>query len=120
MQETGGPGGEAPRLGRQVRSIAGRDIAFDKEGFFLDYDDWSEEVARELAAESGLADLAEPHWQVLRYLREYYGYHRRAPLNRELRQGTGLSLLFLKDLFPGGLKNGARRLAGLPNPKSCG
>jgi tRNA 2-thiouridine synthesizing protein E len=28
-------------------------------------------------------------------------------------------LVELESLFPGGIKKGARRLAGLPNPKTC-
>ncbi|KMY66406.1 hypothetical protein AAU61_17570 [Desulfocarbo indianensis] len=102
-----------------MRRVAGRDIAFDAEGFFWSYDDWNEEAAQELAAESGLAKLQEDHWRIIRFLREYYEYHGRAPLNRDLKKGAGLSLLELQGLFPGGLKDGARRLAGLPNPKTC-
>jgi sulfur relay (sulfurtransferase) DsrC/TusE family protein len=37
-----------------------------------------------------------------------------------LKEGTLLSMRELEDLFPGGIKYGARRLAGLPNPKTCG
>lgn len=111
--------GEAYDPKPQVRRVAGRDIVFDQEGFFQDADDWSREAAQELAQESGLAELQDKHWQVLKFLREFYQYNGRAPLNRQLKQGTGMSLLDLEGLFPGGLKQGARRLAGLPNPKSC-
>jgi sulfur relay (sulfurtransferase) DsrC/TusE family protein len=53
-------------------------------------------------------------------LREYYLQNGRAPLNRQLKAGLGMSLMEIESLFPGGLKLGARRLAGLPNPKTCG
>jgi tRNA 2-thiouridine synthesizing protein E len=106
-------------LGRVARFLAGREIYFDWEGFFWDAGDWSDEAAVLLARESGLADLAPAHWRVLRYFRDYYAYHGRAPLNRHLKEGTGLSLGELEGLFPGGIRMGARRLAGLPNPKSC-
>jgi len=115
----GETGANASDLGRHLRLVAGHRIAFDNEGFFWEYDDWSESAARELAAESGLDELREIHWKVIRFFREYYEYHGRAPLNRDIKKGTGLSLLELQKLFPGGLKNGARRLAGLPNPKTC-
>jgi TusE/DsrC/DsvC family sulfur relay protein len=113
------PNGEAARLARHVRVLAGREITFDGEGFFWDHDDWSEQAARELAAESGLATLGEVHWHVIRFLRRFYEHNGRAPLNQQTKKGTGLSLLELQRLFPGGLRNGARRLAGLPNPKTC-
>ena len=56
---------------------------------------------------------------MIRFLREYYACNGRAPLNRQLRKGAGMSLLELEELFPEGIKMGARRLAGLPNPKTC-
>ena len=40
-------------------------------------------------------------------------------MNRELKAGTELSLVELERLFPDGIRMGARRLAGLPNPKTC-
>lgn len=100
-------------------TVAGRKIAFDRDGFFWDFNDWDPEAAAELAAASGLKVLTPTHWLVLRFFRDYYLYHGRAPLNRDIKSGTGFSLLALRDLFPGGLKDGARRLAGLPNPKTC-
>ena len=119
MDPADGTEEQASGPGPFFRVVAGRRTAFDDEGFFWDYDDWSEDAARELAAESGLDNLQDVHWKVIRFFREYYEYHGRAPLNRDLRQGTGLSLLELQKLFPGGLKDGARRLSGLPNPKTC-
>ncbi|MBF0528181.1 MAG: TusE/DsrC/DsvC family sulfur relay protein [Deltaproteobacteria bacterium] len=109
----------AADLGRQVREIGGREIFFDWEGFFWDAADWSEEIAEILARESGMEKLEDIHWKILRFFRDYYAYHGRAPLNRHLREGTKLSLGEIESLFPGGIRLGARRLAGLPNPKSC-
>lgn len=119
MGDEQGAGGGSARSGRHLRPLAGRQIAFDDEGFFWDYDDWSEQAAAELAAEAGLAALGEEHWRVIRFFRQYYEHNGRAPLNQQIKKGTGLSLMELQGLFPGGIKNGARRLAGLPNPKSC-
>jgi TusE/DsrC/DsvC family sulfur relay protein len=109
---------EAPRS-RALRTVAGRSVYFDDEGFFWDADDWTEAAAGELARESGIAELGEVRWGVLRFLRSYYLHHGRAPMNRELKAGTELSLVELERLFPDGIKLGARRLAGLPNPKTC-
>ena len=61
---------EAPQV--QVRSLAGREIVFDSEGFLSDFRQWTEEVALILAQESGLEALTDTHWQVIRFLREYY------------------------------------------------
>ena len=76
-------------------------------------------IAAELASESGIERLDETQWRVIRFLREFYGREGRAPMNRELRVGIGLSLVDLERTFPEGIKRGARRLAGLPNPTTC-
>jgi tRNA 2-thiouridine synthesizing protein E len=99
--------------------IAGREVAFDDEGFFDDFEEWSEEIFQALAHEIGMSLITDRHWQMVRFLREFYAYNGRAPLNNELRKGTGMTLLELDNIFPGGLKKGARRLSGLPNPKTC-
>jgi TusE/DsrC/DsvC family sulfur relay protein len=69
-------------LERSVRVIAGREIVFDKDGFFMHFEDWSEEVFECLARESGLSDVGDVHWLVIRFLRSFYAYNRRAPLHR--------------------------------------
>ena len=104
---------------RALRAVAGRVVYFDDEGFFWEPADWSPEAADELARESGIERLDATQWRVITYLREYYAHNGRAPMNRQLRDGTGLSLVELERLFPDGIRNGARRLAGLPNPRSC-
>lgn len=119
MNQRAGQDGAQAQLGRHARLVAGKEIYFDAEDFFWDHEAWSEEVARELAREVGLEEFGEDHWKVIRFLREYFLYNGRAPLNNQLKKGTGLSLLELEGLFPGGIKYGARRLAGLPNPKTC-
>lgn len=104
---------------RVVREIAEKIIIFDGEGFLRNPDDWSEKVAQSLASEIGLSEMDERHYQVIDFMRHYYYYHGRAPMNRDLKAGIHMPLLELEALFPGGIRLGARRVAGLPNPKSC-
>ncbi len=104
---------------RVARVVAGRSVFFDDEGFFWDSDDWSEAAADELARERGMLGLGQVQWRVIRFMRDYYGHHGRAPMNKDLKAGTGLTLLELERLFPDGIRLGARVLAGLPNPKTC-
>ena len=122
MQAAGGAGSAGPvepHRSRELRLVSGRSIYFDAEGFFWDPADWSEPAAEQLARESGIERLDERQWVVIRFLRTFYDYHGRGPMNRELRAGTNLTLVELERAFPGGIKLGARRLAGLPNPKTC-
>ncbi len=103
----------------QTRIIAGKKVLFDQQGFLNDFYEWSEEVFDFLAKESGLSQISDSHRRVILFLREFYAINGRAPLNRQLREAVGMSLLELEQLFPGGIKNGAQRLAGLPKPKEC-
>ncbi len=110
---------ETAELRAEFRVVAGRKILFDNEGFLWQPEDWSRDVAEELALETGIARLSDSQWRVIEHLREFCFEHGRSPLNRKLAAGLGMSLLELEQLFPSGIKYGARRLAGLPNPKSC-
>jgi dissimilatory sulfite reductase related protein len=119
MNESSNPDQEPIDMQQRFRTIAGREIAFDDEGFLWHAEDWTEEVAGILALECGIDELSDTQWVVIRFLREYFSYHGRAPLNRDLKKGVGMSLMELEALFPEGIRRCARRVAGLPNPKSC-
>jgi dissimilatory sulfite reductase related protein len=105
--------------GYTTRIIDGKEAVFDEEGFLLDPESWTQTIAETLASEAGLSRLTERHWATIHFLRAFYLANGRAPLNRDIRKETGLNLLELERLFPGGIRHGARRLAGLPNPRSC-
>ena len=104
---------------RRCRTIAGYNVYFDQDGFFWDPEEWNETIAMELALEGGVDNLNEEQWRILRFIREFYFYHGRSPMNKDLKEGIKRPLSELEQIFPGGITNGARRLAGLPNPKTC-
>ncbi len=104
---------------RNVRRIDGREIITDREGFIQNPSLWTEKVAAVLAREVGIEVLSEKQWHVLRFIRKYYTEQGKAPLNHKIKLGTGLSLLEIEALFPGGIARGAGRLAGLPKSKGC-
>lgn len=106
--------------GPAVRTIDGKEVLFDEEGFLVHPESWTEKLAETLADEDGMTELSEVHWRIIAYLREYYLTNGKAPLNSELKKGTGLTIAAIEACFPRGIRHGARRLAGLPNPKSCG
>jgi sulfur relay (sulfurtransferase) DsrC/TusE family protein len=43
-----------------VTTIAGRDLHVDAEGFLTEYDEWDEDLAKQLAAQIGI-DLTDAH-----------------------------------------------------------
>jgi tRNA 2-thiouridine synthesizing protein E len=119
MDESDGSGRTSGHPNRNVRVIAGREIFFDDEGFLRKAEDWNEEVAGVMASEIGLQGISDIQWRIIRFLRDFYFHNGRAPMNRHIKAEIGLSLMELEALFPGGIRRGARRVAGLPNPRSC-
>ncbi|MBI5276745.1 MAG: TusE/DsrC/DsvC family sulfur relay protein [Burkholderiales bacterium] len=108
---------------RTVRAGA-RDFATDAEGYLLDLGDWSEDFARALAREENL-ELTPRHWEVIRFLREYYQSHGvQAQVRVMIRHFTRVwgpergSNHHLHEMFPaGGPQKQGNRLAGLLRTK---
>jgi tRNA 2-thiouridine synthesizing protein E len=106
-------------------TVNGRDIALDKDGYLVELSDWSEDVARALAARESL-ELSADHWEVLTLLRQFYQEFELSPATRPLIKYTALKLgpdkgnsLHLNRLFNGTPAKLAAKLAGLPKPTNC-
>ncbi|MCW8956834.1 MAG: TusE/DsrC/DsvC family sulfur relay protein [Gammaproteobacteria bacterium] len=98
--------------------------AVEEKGFLSELDDWSEEMARQLAKDDGL-ELNNEHIDVLKYLRKYYdkngqGYSARTLLNvMEFEFGKWEGRKHLYELFPRGPVSQGCKYAGLPLPPNC-
>ena len=103
---------------RHLRTIAGRDLYFDWEDFLWDPQEWDEAIALALAREMGLETLDDTQWQVLRFMRKFYFYRGRAPMNKELKTGTGMTLMTLEKLFPRGIRMGSPAAGGAAQSQS--
>lgn len=100
--------------------FAGRTLEVNEEGFLLNPEDWTEDLACHLArAEEGLETLTEEHWSVIRFIRGHYEETRAAPMVRAVCKASGLPLKRVYELFPSGPARGACKLAGLPKPDGC-
>jgi TusE/DsrC/DsvC family sulfur relay protein len=94
-------------------------IVLDGEGFLRNPSLWSEDVATAMARKAGIQSLSAEQWKVLRFIRAYYTQQGKEPLNHHIKAATGMSLQEIEALFPGGISNGAKRLAGLPRGRGC-
>ncbi|HEK1685460.1 TusE/DsrC/DsvC family sulfur relay protein [Pseudomonas putida] len=106
-------------------TVGDRSIALDKDGFLVDLQDWSHEVAQALAAREAIA-LTPEHWEVLELLRQFYDEYQLSPATRPLIKYTALKLgpdkgnsPHLNRLFNGTPAKLAAKLAGLPKPTNC-
>lgn len=102
-----------------VFEVEGRTYEVDEDGFLQEPERWSDDVARDFAQTEAITDLQEPHWKVIRYIRDYYLKFGIAPMVRKLCKETGFKLNEIYQLFPSGPAKGACKLAGLPKPTGC-
>ena len=100
-------------------TVAGTDVEVNEEGFFVDPEQWTEEMVPELAAREDIAELDDKHWQVIRFMRQEYFAKGTGPTVRALGKTSGVSVKELYQLFPKGPAKIAARIAGIPKPKGC-
>jgi len=99
--------------------INGRQVEVDEDGFLVNPDDWTEDVAYAFAKGEGIDELTDKHWKVINYLKEYYKQNGIAPMIRKMCKDTGIPLKEIYELFPSGPAKGACKLGGLPKPTGC-
>lgn len=100
-------------------TIADTPVELNDEGFFVDPDQWTEEMAPELARREGIDELTDAHWTVLRFVRGEYAAKGSGPTVRVLGKTSGVSVKELYELFPKGPAKVAARIAGIPKPRGC-
>ncbi len=100
-------------------SVLGKTLALDADGHLANRNDWSEEVARELAIQEGIPVLTPPHWAVINFMRSVFEKEGDAPSIRRLTKESGVDTKALYQLFPKGPAKRAAKIAGLPKPKGC-
>ena len=100
-------------------TYAGVPVEVNDEGFFVDPNQWTRDIAVELAKADGLDELTEQHWTVLEFMRKEYFEKGTGPTVRVLGKTSGVSVKDLYQLFPKGPAKQAARLAGIPKPKGC-
>ena len=101
-----------------TRTICGKTVQVNDEGFMTNPAEWDKDIAVELAKEEGIAELTPAHWQVIDYCRTNAPTGK-APTLRQITTGSGLSTKELFTLFPKGPAKKVARIAGLGKPEGC-
>ncbi len=102
-----------------IATIAGTNVAVDAEGFLEDSNQWTPEMAEEIARENGVPELTDRHWQVINYMRNAYLERGAAPSIRTLGKASGVPIKELYQLFPKGPAKLAAKIGGIPKPRGC-
>jgi tRNA 2-thiouridine synthesizing protein E len=106
--------------------VNGKTIETDANGYLVNIEDWSEDVASHIAAQEGI-DLTQEHWDLLKYLRdEYLNNNQNQPNTRNIvkamsaKWGRNLAQKDIYDLFPKDPSKQGGRIAGLPESRRKG
>lgn len=94
-------------------------VVLDQDGHLANREDWTKELAQELASQEDIGELTERHWEVINYIRDEFDKNGDAPSIRKLTKESGVSTKELYQLFPKGPAKKAAKVAGLPKPKGC-
>ena len=98
---------------------AGQSIEVNEEGFLVDSNQWTPEVAEELARDIGIGDLTDQHWKVITFCREDAAKQGQPPGLRRISKLSGVNMKELYQLFPKGPGKLAAKVSGLPKPQGC-
>ncbi len=101
-----------------VRTIGSLQVEVDGEGYLVNPQDWTPEIAKAFAQEEGIA-LTDRHWEVINFVRKFYEENGQSPTIRQITVGAGIPTKDLFKLFPGGPAKKVARIAGVPKPAGC-
>ena len=101
-----------------VATIGDAQVHVDAEGFLTEYDEWNEDLGRQLAARIGI-QMTEAHWRVINFLRADYQAQGETPTLRRVSIQAGVPVKELFALFPAKPAKKMAYVAGLPKPKGC-
>ena len=103
----------------------GNTIDTDANGFLINTEDWSKELAEFIAQNEGIT-LTPKHWDLIEYLRDCYFNNNEQPNTRTIvkamadKWGTNVIQKDVYDLFPKDPSKQGGRIAGLPESRRKG
>ena len=86
----------------------------DQDGFLVNPERWSRDLAKIMAQNEEIEELAREHWEIIEMLRNYYIENHTPPSTREVCNKINDEKYCITSLFPNMLV--AWKVAGLPNP----
>lgn len=105
----------------------GKSIETTENGYLVNQEDWSEELAAAMAEADNIGALTEKHWDIINYLRdEYFNNAGNQPNERTILKAMAdkwNEKIAQKDtfsLFPGMPSKQAGKIAGLPETRRKG
>jgi dissimilatory sulfite reductase related protein len=101
------------------KTIAGKTVQVNEEGFMTNPAEWTKEIAMEIAKEDGIQELTPAHWKVIEFCRKDATSSGKAPTLRRITSETKVSTKDMFALFPKGPAKKVARISGLGKPEGC-
>jgi TusE/DsrC/DsvC family sulfur relay protein len=102
-----------------TKTIAGKTVQVNDEGFMTNPAEWTKEIAVEIAKEEGIPELTPAHWQIIDFSRKSAGSSSASPTLRTITSGAGVTTKDLFALFPKGPAKKVAKISGLGKPEGC-
>lgn len=106
--------------------VNGKTIQLSEAGWLENLDEWSEELAVEVAKNEQIPELTSEHWDIINLARSFFHEYgivcEPRKFSKLLKKEFGAdrsSQQYIYSLFPQGLIKCANKVAGLPRPKGC-
>ncbi|HIO91266.1 MAG TPA: TusE/DsrC/DsvC family sulfur relay protein [Leucothrix mucor] len=107
--------------------VDGKTIQLSEAGWMEDLSEWTEEIAKKIAADVEQCELTDESWDIINLTREMFEENGQVAEPRKFMKAMKAkfgkdrsSNKYIFSLFPkGGLIKSANKIAGLPRPKGC-
>ncbi len=100
------------------KTISGKTIQVNEEGYLTNFSEWDKDIALAIAQEEEIAELGPKHWKIIEYLQDQF--KQEIPLSiRKIGKSGVVDIEEFYALFPQGPLKKATKIAGIPKPASC-
>lgn len=99
------------------RNFAGVTVDVNEEGYLTNSEQWTREIAAEIAAEEGI-ELTDEHISVINFIRGKVASGEGITIRAITKSGLADARTFYQ-LFPGSPLKKATKIAGVPKPATC-
>jgi tRNA 2-thiouridine synthesizing protein E len=100
-----------------TKVLANTNIEVSDEGYFVDFKQWTMEMATEIAKEEGLT-LTPKHIELIQFIRDKTTKGEALSI-RSIGKSGVVDIKGFYELFPGAPLKLASKIAGIPKPTSC-
>ncbi len=107
-------------------TVNGKVIQLSEAGWLENLEEWSEDLAVEIAKIEKIQELTDEHWDIIRTARDYFQEFgivaEPRTFSKLMKNKFGAERSdqkYIYSLFPTGLIKCANKIAGLPRPKGC-